>query len=243
MKVTLSQIKSWFKKGMYPTESQFANAFDSFWHKDDTLPLSAIQNLAQVLNDKASIQSLETKANADHKHTLEDITDIDDFKIEVDAELSETSENPVQNKVVKEALDAKQPVGNYAEENHNHDEAYSPLEHEHAQYLTEHQDISGKQDKTDNSLLSTAKTKFISGIDSQLNFSNNCNLSCFSSISMKTRHIKTKFAIIVNIATLELFFPCVSTSSLATRVNSIPKKGIVIISDKIAKGLLICICP
>ena len=158
MKVTLSQIKSWFKKGMYPTESQFANAFDSFWHKDDTLPLSAIQNLAQVLNDKASIQSLETKANADHKHTLEDITDIDDFKIEVDAELSETSENPVQNKVVKEALDAKQPVGNYAEKNHNHNEVYSPLEHEHAQYLTEHQDISGKQDKTDNSLLSTAKT-------------------------------------------------------------------------------------
>ena len=32
MKVSLSQIKSWFKKGMYPTESQFANTFDSFWH-------------------------------------------------------------------------------------------------------------------------------------------------------------------------------------------------------------------
>ena len=61
MKVTLSQIKSWFKKGMYPTESQFANTFDSFWHKDDTLPLSAIQNLMQILNDKASVQLVSGK--------------------------------------------------------------------------------------------------------------------------------------------------------------------------------------
>ena len=158
MKVTLSQIKSWFKKGMYPTESQFSNVFDSFWHKDDILPLNAIQNLAQVLNDKASIQVVNTKADANHKHTLKDITDVDNFKIEVDAELSDTSENPLQNKVVKKALDAKQPAGNYAVENHNHDEAYSPLAHEHAQYLTEHQDITGKQNKTDNALLTTAKT-------------------------------------------------------------------------------------
>lgn len=39
-----------------------------------------------------------------HKHTLEDITDINDFRIEVDAELSETSENPVQNKVVVQEI-------------------------------------------------------------------------------------------------------------------------------------------
>ena len=43
-----------------------------------------------------------------------DITDVDNFKIEVDSELSDTSENPLQNKVVKKALDAKQPAGNYA---------------------------------------------------------------------------------------------------------------------------------
>lgn len=68
MKVTLSQIKSWFKKGMYPTESQFANTFDSFWHKDDTLPLSAIQNLMQILNDKASVSTLDSKADLNHEH-------------------------------------------------------------------------------------------------------------------------------------------------------------------------------
>ena len=45
-----------------------------------------------------------------------------------------------------------------ADANHNHDAAYAAKNHEHSQYLTQHQDISHKQDKTDNSLLTTAKT-------------------------------------------------------------------------------------
>ena len=45
-----------------------------------------------------------------------------------------------------------------ADANHNHDAAYAAKNHEHSQYLTQHQDISQKQDKTDNSLQTTAKT-------------------------------------------------------------------------------------
>ena len=115
MKVSLSQIKSWFKKGMYPTESQFANTFDSFWHKDDTLPLSAIQNLMQILNDKAF---------TNHTHQLNDITDLSDF------------EQDISNQLANKAN----------------------AEHEHQQYLTDHQDISGKQDKIDEALLTTEKS-------------------------------------------------------------------------------------
>lgn len=44
-----------------------------------------------------------------------------------------------------------------ADANHNHDATYAVKNHEHSQYLTQHQDISHKQDKTDNSLLTTAK--------------------------------------------------------------------------------------
>ena len=115
MKVSLSQIKSWFKKGMYPTESQFANTFDSFWHKDDTLPLSAIQNLMQILNDKAF---------TNHTHQLNDITDLSYF------------EQDISNQLANKAN----------------------AEHEHQQYLTDHQDISGKQDKIDEALLTTEKS-------------------------------------------------------------------------------------
>ena len=55
-------------------------------------------------------------------------------------------------KGLNEALQTKAGI------NHDHDEEYSAIGHTHDQYLTEHQDISGKQDKTDHSLLTTAKT-------------------------------------------------------------------------------------
>lgn len=122
---TREQLKSWFKKGLYPLESHFASWIDSYWHKNDTIPVNAIENLLTYLNAKADVlhthaasdiagladllEGMTTliagKADRNHTHTLDDITNIDDFKVDVDSELSDTSENPVQNKVVKAALD------------------------------------------------------------------------------------------------------------------------------------------
>ena len=83
MKVSLDTMKSWFKKGLYPTESQFASVFDSFWHKDDTIPMTSVQNLTQTLNNKAS---------AFHKHEMSDITDIADFEASVNAKIAGKAE-------------------------------------------------------------------------------------------------------------------------------------------------------
>lgn len=84
MKVSLSQIKSWFKKGLYPTESQFSNTWDSFWHKDDKLSLNSIEGLIEVLNKKANSALLDTKADKEHLHedylTKEDIVDKQDVR-------------------------------------------------------------------------------------------------------------------------------------------------------------------
>lgn len=84
MKVSLSQIKSWFKKGLYPTESQFSNTWDSFWHKDDKLSLNSIEGLIDVLNKKANSALLDAKANKEHLHedylTKEDIVDKQDVR-------------------------------------------------------------------------------------------------------------------------------------------------------------------
>lgn len=83
MKVSLDTMKSWFKKGLYPTESQFASVFDSFWHKDDAIPMASVQNLTQTLNNKAS---------AFHKHEMSDITDIAAFEASVDAKIAGKAE-------------------------------------------------------------------------------------------------------------------------------------------------------
>jgi hypothetical protein len=48
---TLEAIKAWFRTGMYPTESQFSDVFDSFRHKND--PIEITQSFQAALNEKA----------------------------------------------------------------------------------------------------------------------------------------------------------------------------------------------
>ncbi|MEY4902832.1 MAG: hypothetical protein RLZZ292_647 [Bacteroidota bacterium] len=43
-------LKSWFKKGLKPLETQFADWIDSYWHKNDAIPISSIDNLNNTLN-------------------------------------------------------------------------------------------------------------------------------------------------------------------------------------------------
>lgn len=51
-KQTLSQLKAWFSKGLYPTQSQFWDLFDSFFHKDENIPVIKVDGLAELLNGK-----------------------------------------------------------------------------------------------------------------------------------------------------------------------------------------------
>lgn len=47
----LTQIKNWFLTGLKPTQTQFHNTWDSFWHKDDSIPQASVTNLVQALAD------------------------------------------------------------------------------------------------------------------------------------------------------------------------------------------------
>jgi len=47
--VSLNTIKSWFKTGLKPTQSQFWDAWDSFRHKSDKVPYAEVEGLDAVL--------------------------------------------------------------------------------------------------------------------------------------------------------------------------------------------------
>lgn len=49
-KVSLSTIKNWFRTALKPTQSQFWDTWDSFWHKDDSIPTSSITGLDAYLS-------------------------------------------------------------------------------------------------------------------------------------------------------------------------------------------------
>lgn len=49
---SISQLKAWFKKGAYPTAEQFADWMDSFFHKEETVPIGSVSGLTEQLNGK-----------------------------------------------------------------------------------------------------------------------------------------------------------------------------------------------
>lgn len=70
-KVNLATIKNWFKTGLKPTQAQFWSVFDSFRHKDDSIPVGSIENLPQYLEAKADKEAFDTHLTNANAHAIE----------------------------------------------------------------------------------------------------------------------------------------------------------------------------
>lgn len=94
------------------------------------------------LNTDITLSASDVGALPDSTHIPDDVT--------VDAVLSGTSENPVQNKVVKQALDGKQPTGNYALKSEIPDvSGFESSAHAEETYATKTELSTGLGDKVD----------------------------------------------------------------------------------------------
>ncbi|MWB92999.1 hypothetical protein GON26_01370 [Flavobacterium sp. GA093] len=77
MATNINTILSWFVTGAKPTQVQFWASWQSFWHKDEAIPQSSVQNLAATLNSKADksqfdAHKTDTDAHADLFSSKED---------------------------------------------------------------------------------------------------------------------------------------------------------------------------
>ncbi|MCC9016449.1 hypothetical protein [Flavobacterium lipolyticum] len=67
MATNINNILSWFKTGEKPTQKQFWDSWQSFWHKEEQIPQSAISDLDSVLNaktEKAQFDAHKTDRDA-----------------------------------------------------------------------------------------------------------------------------------------------------------------------------------
>ncbi|MGN7990581.1 hypothetical protein ACTJKC_24805 [Pedobacter sp. 22226] len=69
-KQTLNTIKNWFKTGLKPTQQQFWDTWDSFWHKDQVIPASSIENLDVRFDEKADEEAFETHLSDLNAHNI-----------------------------------------------------------------------------------------------------------------------------------------------------------------------------
>lgn len=100
----------------------------------------------QNISHLATKQELQAKADEEHTHSYNDLTD----KPNLDEKASISYvDNAVANVTVDTSdLATKEEVNAKADENHNHDTVYAPIVHEHDNYLEE-QDISHLALKTE----------------------------------------------------------------------------------------------
>jgi len=69
-KQTLNTVKNWFKTGLKPTQQQFWDTWDSFWHKDQVIPASSIENLDVRFDEKADEEAFETHLSDLNAHNI-----------------------------------------------------------------------------------------------------------------------------------------------------------------------------
>ncbi|QFG53627.1 hypothetical protein [Chryseobacterium sp.] len=68
MSTPLNTIFSWFETGDFPTQAQFQATFSSFFHRDDTIPISKVEGLANMFQGLASSQTLNLHINDADAH-------------------------------------------------------------------------------------------------------------------------------------------------------------------------------
>ena len=68
---SLTTIKNWFKTGLKPTQAQFWSTWDSFWHKDDKIPVSSIDGLDNLITGKADTEALNNHIDNNDVHKTE----------------------------------------------------------------------------------------------------------------------------------------------------------------------------
>lgn len=64
-------LKNWFKNGLKPPQEQFWAWIDSFYHKDEKIPITAIEEIEGILNDKADAEAFDTHLTDTNAHTTE----------------------------------------------------------------------------------------------------------------------------------------------------------------------------
>ncbi|RTY80670.1 hypothetical protein EKL97_10420 [Flavobacterium sp. LS1P28] len=56
-------IKNWFRTNLKPTQEQFWATWDSYFHKDEKIPITAIDDIEAILADKADAEALTNHKN------------------------------------------------------------------------------------------------------------------------------------------------------------------------------------
>ena len=77
-------LTSWFRRGAKPLASQFAAWINSYWHKEEKIPVSSIEKLSEILGnkiDRTEIENITSKLLLERRLTFKVYTSQDEIFI------------------------------------------------------------------------------------------------------------------------------------------------------------------
>lgn len=101
-KQSLNTIRTWFKSTLMPTQAQFWDTWDSFWHKDELIPTARIEGLNDRFQEKADEEAFaghltdadahkalfDAKAPLNHGHAIAQVVGLTEALAEKQATLT-----------------------------------------------------------------------------------------------------------------------------------------------------------
>lgn len=75
---TIAQLKAWFRKGLYPTESQFSDWLDSYRHRYDKVAMPEVSGLPEAMNkkyDRSEANELDSRLSGEIRRLRELLPD------------------------------------------------------------------------------------------------------------------------------------------------------------------------
>jgi hypothetical protein len=60
MATNINTLKQWFKNGLKPSQEQFWAWMDSYWHKEEKIPVAVIEGINEILQGKADTETVNT---------------------------------------------------------------------------------------------------------------------------------------------------------------------------------------
>ena len=94
-KVSLNIIRNWFKTGLKPTQAQFWDTWDSFWHKDEPIAFQNVEGLSELVNNKVDVEAFENHLNDADAHGVDqiisDLTDLKQLVQQLEAQINTPS--------------------------------------------------------------------------------------------------------------------------------------------------------
>lgn len=96
-------LKNWFSNGKKPPQEQFWEWIDSFWHKEDKIPMNAIEGISSALQHKLDAPLFQTHIQDTDAHGITEKLGLKTDQTVFESHLDDPNAHGITDKLMQKA--------------------------------------------------------------------------------------------------------------------------------------------